>query len=139
MLKLIALASAAALAAGGALAHPAPPPGAHEMMVCKMKGPGDAEAKEVPCGTMDHGGPGMHMMEHGPGMGGPGHHGFMMRMHGGPEGLDANKDGRVTFEEFAAPMREHFNELDKNKSGALEKDEMPGDHMIIEKRIEKHD
>lgn len=138
MSKLIALAAACALVAGGAAAHPGHDGGqVVEKRVCMIKKPGDAAAKEVPCDSVDHGMGDHDMMgAHGPHAGG--HHGMMLKMHGGPEGLDANKDGRVSFEELAAPLREHFNEMDKNKSGFLEKDEMPNHGaMIVEKRIEK--
>lgn len=42
----------------------------------------------------------------------------------GGDGLDANKDGKVTFEEFSAPMKEHFGEMDENKDGVLSGDEL---------------
>lgn len=90
------------------------------------------------------GGPGMEMRiemrhpggpdDHGPDGHGPG----MMMRHGGPEEMDANKDGKISFDEFAAPLKDVFTHLDKDKSGFLEKGEQPdGSHMRIE-RIEKH-
>ncbi|EGF91226.1 calcium-binding protein [Asticcacaulis biprosthecium C19] len=42
----------------------------------------------------------------------------------GGDGLDADKDGKVTFEEFSAPMKEHFGEMDENKDGVLSGDEL---------------
>lgn len=51
--------------------------------------------------------------------------GKRMRMVMGGEGLDANKDGKVTFDEFSGPMKAHFNELDVNKDGVLDKTELP--------------
>jgi len=39
--------------------------------------------------------------------------------------MDANKDDKVTFDEFAAPMKEHFNDMDKNHDGVLQGDELP--------------
>jgi len=38
--------------------------------------------------------------------------------------LDANGDGKVSFEEFAAPMKDHFARLDTNKDGFLDADEL---------------
>ncbi len=51
--------------------------------------------------------------------------GKRMRMIMGDEGLDANKDGKVTFDEFSGPMKAHFDELDVNKDGVLDKTEPP--------------
>lgn len=81
---------------------------------------------------MEHDGPG-----HPGGMGhGPGHragmegHGPRHEVHivrRGGEGLDANRDGRLSLDEFTAPMRDHFKEADTNRNGFLDKDEMGGD------------
>lgn len=104
--------------------------GPHRVEICRVKKPGDAEAKDVPCDGLEGGGREVVVRRHGPG--GPGGHGgpgvrrFMM-LRGG-DGLDADKDGRVTFEELAAPMREHFAELDKNKDGALDEAERKAMH-----------
>lgn len=47
----------------------------------------------------------------------------------GPNGsLDANGDGQVTREEFAAPMNEHFASLDKDGDGRLSTGELSGAH-----------
>jgi hypothetical protein len=39
--------------------------------------------------------------------------------------LDANGDGKISFEEFAAPMKAHFAELDADHDGVLDADELP--------------
>jgi len=76
-------------------------------------------------------GPGGH------GAGRPGPHGgpdgdVRIVRHGpGGDGLDANKDGKVSLEEFTAPMREHFQEADKNRNGFLDGDEMKGEHRVM--------
>ncbi|HEV2082400.1 MAG TPA: hypothetical protein VGR32_08080 [Brevundimonas sp.] len=44
----------------------------------------------------------------------------------GPGDLDANGDGRVTEDEFLAPMREGFRKMDADGSGALEEGERGG-------------
>ena len=44
--------------------------------------------------------------------------------------LDTNKDGKVTFAEFSGPMKAHFDEMDANKDGVLDKTEQPKDHMF---------
>jgi hypothetical protein len=61
---------------------------------------------------------------HGPG--GPGNRFFthhMMPMD--VKTLDKDGDGKVSFEEFAAPMKAHFAEMDANHDGFLQADEMP--------------
>lgn len=90
----------------------------------------------------DGGGRRIVIMRHGPGDGpmemGPDH-----AMHGGPgpeggerrvmifrsegaNGLDADGDGRWTFEEMAAPIREHFNQLDTDHDGYVDASERGG-------------
>lgn len=62
----------------------------------------------------------------GPDMPPPGGH------EGGPGGrrgpdlttLDTNKDGKVSFEEFSAPMKAHFTAMDTNKDGFLDEAEL---------------
>jgi hypothetical protein len=49
----------------------------------------------------------------------------MRMMIMGGEGLDANKDGKVSFAEFSGPMKTHFDELDANKDGVLDDSEQP--------------
>ncbi|MBN8552314.1 MAG: hypothetical protein J0L52_05410 [Caulobacterales bacterium] len=44
----------------------------------------------------------------------------MVFRHEGEGGLDADGDGRWTFEEMAAPIREHFNQLDANHDGFVD-------------------
>jgi hypothetical protein len=53
----------------------------------------------------------------------------MKKMEGGCAGMmesmmDANKDGKVSKEEFIKHHEEMFTTMDKNKDGALEKSEM---------------
>ncbi len=38
--------------------------------------------------------------------------------------LDANKDGKVSFEEFVAPMKARFGKLDVNHDGFLDATEL---------------
>lgn len=65
-------------------------------------------------------------------LGGPGHpigHGdgevrvFQFRHDGEGPGLDADGDGRLTFEELAAPLRRHFGEMDANGDGFVDESE----------------
>jgi Ca2+-binding EF-hand superfamily protein len=39
--------------------------------------------------------------------------------------LDTNGDGKISLEEFAAPMKAHFTELDADHDGFLEQNELP--------------
>lgn len=98
--------------------------------VCKIQKPGETEPKEVPCEGME----GMHGAM-GEGMGG--HH--MMMMHHMAQMMDTDHDGRVSFAEMEALMREHFKKMDKNGDGYLTKDEAPTEGMMIEKHVETHD
>lgn len=84
----------------------------------------------------DHGG-GTMVMRHGAGPeGGHGaHHGaagqpgerrvhmIEMRHDGDGPGPDADGDGRISFDELAAPLRRHFDEMDADNSGYLEEGE----------------
>lgn len=54
----------------------------------------------------------------GSGEGGERH--VMVFRHEGEGGLDADGDGRWTFEEMAAPIREHFNQLDADHDGFVD-------------------
>ncbi len=50
--------------------------------------------------------------------------------------LDTNHDGRISFEEFAAPMREAFDQLDKNHDGSIDRSEWEAQgHMEIRKEV----
>lgn len=76
-------------------------PGEHRVEVRTMGGPGGAEWHAV--------GPGMPRMQ--------------MHRIGGPDGagdMDKDGDGRVTEEEFLAPMREAFRQMDADHSGAID-------------------
>ena len=62
-------------------------------------------------------------------IGGPGHEGedrerhVMVFRHDSEGGLDVDGDGRWSFEEMVAPMREHFNQLDANSDGFVDESE----------------
>lgn len=100
-------------------------PGGPEGANCRSGAPGDVTWME----RDGPGGPGegeVRIIRHGPG--GPGAH----------DEMDKNKDGKISFDEFAGPMREHFNEADKNHNGFLDEDEMKGDHQFIFRRVESN-
>lgn len=48
----------------------------------------------------------------------------IIRREGGPDAADANKDGKVTRKEFLAKAEKHFDELDRDHNGSLDKDEV---------------
>ena len=48
---------------------------------------------------------------------------FEFRHDGEGPGLDADSDGRLTFEELVAPMRRHFDEMDANDDGFVDDSE----------------
>lgn len=133
---------------------PPPPPGAPGEHMKMMMG-GDMQCSH-------EGGPGGDIavhVEHGDGKevrvivdGGPDGHGphgehiehMRMMMHDGPGGhgggfdeMDKNRDGKISFDEFAAPMREAFEHMDKNHDGFVDKAEWGEGHIMI-RRIEKH-
>lgn len=54
-----------------------------------------------------------------------------MGMHRHPpafDDLDANKDGKVTKDEFAAPMAQRFGDIDTNGDGVITRDEFDAAH-----------
>ena len=57
----------------------------------------------------------------------------------GPGDLDKDGDGKVSEEEFLAPMREAFRNMDKDRSGALEAGEHgPGSNVrIVTRRVDR--
>lgn len=59
---------------------------------------------------------------------GPGGPRVELRRFGGPGGgdMDTNDDGRVTEDEFLAPLREAFQRMDEDRDGALDDGERPG-------------
>jgi hypothetical protein len=90
-------------------------------------GPGDI--------MMFHGGPGggdreVFVMRRGDReASGPGEHRIEIRRFGGADGhgdMDANGDGRVTEDEFLAPLRDAFQRMDADRDGVLEEGERPG-------------
>ncbi|OYX36103.1 MAG: hypothetical protein B7Z01_00145 [Brevundimonas subvibrioides] len=59
---------------------------------------------------------------------GPGERRVEIRRFGGPDGpgdMDRDGDGRVSEEEFLAPLREAFQRMDADSDGALEEGERP--------------
>jgi hypothetical protein len=104
---------------------------------------GKLSGDELPHGPGVPGGPEMHGCGSGD-MGDAGGDDVRIIRHGpgGRDGqldIDANKDGRISFDEFVAPMREHFTEADKNHDGFLDKDEMGGDHQFVFRHVERRD
>jgi len=96
--------------------------GGERQIVIRRRGPG-GETVET------HGAPGEWTSEGGerriiigdpgdPGEGGERH--VMVFRHDSEGGLDADGDGRWSFEEMAAPIREHFNQLDANHDGYVD-------------------
>ncbi|MBW8880535.1 MAG: EF-hand domain-containing protein [Asticcacaulis sp.] len=53
--------------------------------------------------------------------------GFGMHMQPETRSLDGNGDGKVSFDEFAKPMKDHFDRLDANHDGVLSDDELRAD------------
>ena len=97
--------------------------GGERRIVIRRRGP-DGETVDV------HEGPGEWMSEGGERriiLGGPGDEGgerhVMVFRHSAEGGIDADGDGRWSFEEMVAPMREHFNQLDANHDGFVDEAE----------------
>ena len=104
--------------------------GAEEFNI-RVDGPRGHHGRPGDVIIMDHRGP---MGPHRPG------EDVRIVRHGPGEGdIDANKDGKVSFDEFARPMREHFQEADKNRNGFLDKDEMGDDHVFMFRRVERRE
>lgn len=55
---------------------------------------------------------------------GPGRERREIRLLRNPENIDVNGDGKITFDEFAAPMKQHFDSIDADKDGSLSPQEM---------------
>lgn len=83
--------------------------GEHGAMAMGAHGPGE---KRVHMIELRHGGDG-----HGP--------------------MDANKDGKISPDEFAAPLKKAFEAMDADKSGFLEAGERAKGPMRFEHRVEK--
>lgn len=125
--------------------HPGGHPGGDaRVMVFEMAG-GPGEHGPGERGPSEYG-PGEHRVEvrhMGPG-GAMGHGAPHIEMHrvGGPDGhgatMDKDGDGRVTEEEFLAPLREAFQRMDVDRSGALEASENSGDRRVHVVRSEDH-
>ena len=76
---------------------------------------------------------------HGPGGGQGGGQMKFVAMHpggAGPGAMDANKDGKISPEEFSAPMKEAFAAMDADKSGFLEEGERGKGPIRIERKVE---
>lgn len=43
----------------------------------------------------------------------------------GPQALDSDKDGRISWVEFSAPLKARFEAVDANKNGFIDSDERP--------------
>lgn len=111
--------------------HPMPMGDGRVMVFTSDDGPGE---RRVEVHAM--GGPGGH--------GGPGAPHMEMHRIGGPDGpgdMDKDGDGRVTEEEFLAPMREAFQRMDADHSGAIDAGEhgAGGDRRVhVITRTEEH-
>ena len=99
-------------------------PGAHGapgmMMFGGPEGPG-GPGGDVRVFSFRHGGP-----EGGPMPGGPGQHQVFVQRFGGPDGpgdMDKDGDGKVSQEEFLAPLREAFGHMDADNNGFLDEGE----------------
>ncbi|MBW8734520.1 MAG: EF-hand domain-containing protein [Asticcacaulis sp.] len=66
----------------------------------------------------------VRVREH-PGPGGPRDGHFAHHMVMDVAALDKNGDGKVSLDEFSAPMKTHFAELDTDHDGFLEQSELP--------------
>lgn len=106
-------------------------PGERDIVIIRRGPDGETVNIEGPGGgewTSEDGQRRIVIREHGP-EGEHGEHGegaerhVMVFRHGAEGGLDSDDDGRWTFEEMVAPMREHFNQLDANGDGFVDEAE----------------
>lgn len=97
-------------------------PGGHPMMFRRgHEEGGDADVFVIRRDGGAEGGP-------PPGPGGPGERRVEIRRFGGPDGhgaMDANGDGKISEDEFLAPMREAFQSMDADHDGSLDDSEEP--------------
>lgn len=96
-------------------------PGGHPMMFLGGGEGGDAQVFMFRHDGGPEGGP-------PPGPGGPGERRVEIRRFGGPAGhgsMDTNNDGKVSEDEFLAPMREAFRSMDADQDGSLDDSEEP--------------
>lgn len=100
-------------------------PGGHGPMIFHG-GPG-GPGSDVRVFTFRHGGPEGSPEGAPPPPGGPGERRVEIRRFGGPGGgdMDTDNDGKVSEEEFLAPMREAFQSMDADHDGSLEEGEAP--------------
>lgn len=101
-------------------------------------GPGGAIFIGGPDGSDGPEGATRLMIRRGGGEGGPPAI-FRIGDGGGPDDLDKDKDGKVSEDEFLAPMRDAFRRMDKDSSGSLETGEHgPGSNVhVFTRRIER--
>lgn len=138
----------------GAQVRMMPGGGGHDVTIVRRGGPGgemrghpvaDGDSR-VMVFEMDGDGPGERRVEVQAmgGNGGPGAPHMEMQRIGGPDGpgdMDKNGDGRVTEDEFLAPVREAFQRMDADRSGAIEAGErgQGGDRRVhVIARTEEH-
>ena len=105
-------------------------PGEHDVRIITRDGAGGHGAP-----MMIHGGPGGPGVQiftsrsgpdGGPTPGGPGSHQVFVRHFGGPDGpveMDKDGDGKVSQDEFLAPLREAFGRMDADHDGFLDEGE----------------
>jgi len=106
-------------------------PGEHDVHIITREGPGGPGGPGMP--MMFHGGPGGPGVQiftsrsgpdGGPMPGGPGQ--VFVRRFGGPDGpgeMDKDGDGKVSQDEFLAPLREAFGRMDADHDGFLDEGE----------------
>jgi len=95
-------------------------PGGHGMPMVFQSGGGEGGAVQV---FTTRSGPDGGSMP-----GGPGQHQMVVRSFGGPDGpgdMDKDGDGKVSQEEFLAPLREVFGRMDADHDGFLDEGEGP--------------
>lgn len=103
-------------------------PGEHDVRIFTHGGPGGPGGPVV----IHEGGPGVHVFtsrlasEGVPMPDGPGPHRVFVQRFGGPDGpgeMDTNDDGKVSQDEFLAPLIEAFGRMDADHDGFLDEGE----------------